>query len=67
MSCCAALCHAVQDLRVLREIAQHLIHYDAVTFLTYLESLRQSEGKGSVWLFHDATHTIFEQVGAVLG
>ena len=51
-----------QDLRILRDISQHLIHFDAVTFLTYLESLRQSEGKSSVWLFHDATHTIYEQV-----
>lgn len=26
----------------------------------YLEDLRQSEGARSVWLFHDATHALYE-------
>lgn len=49
------------DLRTLRTLAEFLLRLDAVTFLAYLESLRASEAVGSVWLFHDAAHTIFEQ------
>ncbi len=51
----------VADLRTLRTLAELLLRLDAVTFLGYLESLRASEAVGSVWLFHDAAHTIFEQ------
>ena len=51
----------VADLRTLRTLAEFLLRLDAVTFLAYLESLRASEAVGSVWLFHDAAHTIFEQ------
>ena len=52
------------DLRTLRTLAEYLLHLDAVTFLGYLESLRAAESVNSVWLFHDAAHTIFEQVSA---
>lgn len=52
----------VRDLRTLRELASYLLRYDAVTFLAFLEGLRQSEGSRSVWLFHDAAHAIFDQV-----
>ena len=52
----------VQDLRTLRGLAEYLLRFDAVTFLMYLENLRATEGVTSVWLFHDAAHTIFEQV-----
>ncbi|KAL0051045.1 hypothetical protein WJX82_001096 [Trebouxia sp. C0006] len=51
----------VQDLRTLRALAEYLLRFDAVTFLMYLENLRATEGVTSVWLFHDAAHTIFEQ------
>ncbi len=56
----------VQDLRTLRALAEYLLRFDAVTFLMYLENLRATEGVTSVWLFHDAAHTIFEQV-CILG
>ncbi|GAX84863.1 hypothetical protein CEUSTIGMA_g12284.t1 [Chlamydomonas eustigma] len=49
-----------RDLRTLRQLALHLVRHDAVTFLSYLESLRATEGRTCVWLFHDATHTLFE-------
>lgn len=52
---------AVTDLRTLRGLAQCVLRYDAVTFLRYLESLRAGESRDSLWLFADATHTIFEQ------
>lgn len=51
-----------QDLRTLRQMALYLLHYDAVTFLSFLEGLRASEGKGCLWLFHDAAHVLFEMV-----
>ena len=52
----------VNDLRTLRELATALLRYDAVTFLTLLDTLRLSEGRNSVWLFHSAAHTIFQEV-----
>lgn len=57
--------HALQvvnDLRTLRTLGEYLLCFDAVTFLAYLEALRASESVASVWLFHEAAHTIFEQV-----
>lgn len=57
-----AVMQLVQDLRTLRSLAEYLLRFDAVTFLMYLENLRATEGVNSVWLFHDAAHTIFEQV-----
>ncbi len=57
----AAPRQVVADLRTLRTLAELLLRLDGVTFLGYLESLRASEAVGSVWLFHDAAHTIFEQ------
>lgn len=52
----------VADLKTLRELAEHLLHFDAVTFLSYLETLRAGEGISSFWLFHDAAHLIFDEV-----
>lgn len=52
----------MSDLRTLRELAAALLRYDCVTFLTLLDTLRLSEGRGSVWLLHAAAHTIFEEV-----
>lgn len=52
----------MSDLRTLRELADALLRYDCVTFLTLLDTLRLSEGRGSVWLLHAAAHTIFEEV-----
>lgn len=37
-----------------------MIRYDAVTYLKYLDTLRVSEGVRSVWMFAEASHTIFE-------
>lgn len=52
----------VADLKTMRELAEHLLHFDAVTFLSYLETLRAGEGISSFWLFHDAAHLIFDEV-----
>lgn len=52
----------VADLKTLRLLAEYLLHFDAVTFLSYLETLRASEGISSFWLFHDAAHLIFDEV-----
>lgn len=53
----------VNDLKTLRGLAEQLLSFDAITFLSYLDNLRITEGVASIWLFHDAAHTIFEQVG----
>jgi hypothetical protein len=47
---------------VLRELAEGLLRYDAVTFLQLLDTLRLSEGRAAVWLLHSAAHTIFDYV-----
>lgn len=39
-----------------------LLRYDAVTFLTLLDGVRLSEGGSSIWLLHEATHVLYEQV-----
>lgn len=54
----------VSDLKTLRTLAEYLLILDPVTFLGYLENLRAAESINSIWLFHDAAHTIFEQVKA---
>ena len=56
----------MSDLRTLRELATALLRYDAVTFLTLLDTLRLSEGRNSVWLFHPAAHTIFQEASPCL-
>ena len=56
----------VTDMRTLRSLAEFLLHLDAVTFLSYLDTLRATEGTRSLWLFHTAAHTIFEQATPVL-
>ena len=58
----ACVAQIVSDLRTLRELADALLRYDAVTFLALLDTLRLSEGRNSVWLLHSAAHTIFEEV-----
>jgi DNA excision repair protein ERCC-4 len=50
----------VADLRTLRSLAAYMLRFDPVTFLSYLDNLRATEGTKSVWLFHSAAHTIFE-------
>ena len=52
----------VSDLKTLRTLAEYLLILDPVTFLGYLENLRAAESINSIWLFHDAAHSIFEQV-----
>lgn len=52
----------VNDLGVLRELAEALLRYDCVTFLQLLDTLRLSEGRAAVWLLHSAAHTIFDYV-----
>jgi DNA excision repair protein ERCC-4 len=54
----------VADLRTLRALASYLLRFDAVTFLTYLDTLRATEGVRCVWLFHSAAHTVFEAAKA---
>jgi DNA excision repair protein ERCC-4 len=48
------------DLRTLRALAAHLLRFDAVTFLAYLEALRAAEGARCAWIFHSAAHALFE-------
>ncbi|PSC75286.1 DNA repair endonuclease UVH1 [Micractinium conductrix] len=50
----------VADLRTLRSLASFMLRFDSVTFMSYLDNLRATEGTKSVWLFHSAAHTIFE-------
>ncbi|KAL4433054.1 hypothetical protein ABPG77_006481 [Micractinium sp. CCAP 211/92] len=50
----------VADLRTLRSLAAYMLRFDAVTFMSYLDNLRATEGVKSVWLFHSAAHAIFE-------
>lgn len=33
-------------------LASYMLRFDAVTFLSYLDALRATEGTKSVWLFH---------------
>lgn len=49
----------VADLKTLRSLANYMLRFDAVTFFSYLETLRSTEGANSVWLFHSGA------VGAV--
>lgn len=55
----------VNDLRTLRSLAEALLRFDSITFLIHLEKLRATESVGALWLFHDATHTIFEQASGI--
>jgi len=50
----------VYDLKTLRTIATALLKYDSVTFLKYLQVIRSSESRESLWLFTDAAAAIFE-------
>uniref|UniRef100_A0A672TTR1 DNA repair endonuclease XPF n=2 Tax=Strigops habroptila TaxID=2489341 RepID=A0A672TTR1_STRHB len=52
----------VQDLKILRTLLLYLTHYDCVTFLNLLESLKASEkafGENSGWLFLDSSTSMF--------
>lgn len=42
----------VADLRTLRTLGGFLLCFDPLTFLSYLDNLRATEGTKSVWLFH---------------
>lgn len=50
----------VYDLKTMRLIADALLQYDSVTFLKYIQSLRAGETRESMWLFTEASHSIFE-------
>jgi DNA excision repair protein ERCC-4 len=50
----------VDDMRTLRSLANYLLKFDAVTFFRYLENLRSTDGTKSAWMFHSASHIIFE-------
>lgn len=50
----------VDDMRTLRSLANYLLKFDAVTFFRYLENLRATGGTKSAWMFHSASHIIFE-------
>jgi DNA excision repair protein ERCC-4 len=50
----------VDDMRTLRSLANYLLKFDAVTFFRYLENLRATDGTKSAWMFHSASHIIFE-------
>ncbi|CAI5500528.1 unnamed protein product [Closterium sp. Naga37s-1] len=50
----------VADLRTLRKIAEHLLRYDSVTFLRFLDALKASESKAAIWIFVDPAPKIFE-------
>ena len=50
----------VDDMRTLRSLANYLLKFDAVTFFRYLENLRATDGTKSAWMFHGASHIIFE-------
>lgn len=50
----------VDDMKTLRNLANFLLKFDAVTYLKYLENLRVTDGSKSAWMFHSAAHIIFE-------
>lgn len=52
----------MRDLASVQSLSSALMGYDAITFLQHLEGLRLSEGGSSIWLYHEATHVIYEQV-----
>lgn len=51
----------MSDLRTLRDLAERLVQFDAVTFLQYLENVRAVEGGRSTWMFHSAAHIVFAE------
>jgi hypothetical protein len=53
---------AVKDLATVQGLAAQLLRYDAVTFLAQLEGVRLSQAGSSIWLYHEATHLLYEQV-----
>lgn len=50
----------VDDMKTLRNLANYLLKFDAVTYLRYLENLKVTDGSKSAWMFHSAAHVIFE-------
>lgn len=58
---------AVKDLATVQGLVGQLLRYDAVTFLTLLDGVRLSEAGSSIWLLHEATHVMYEQVGGWVG
>lgn len=53
----------MKDLATVQGLVSQLLRYDAVTFLTLLEGVKLSQVGSSIWLFHEATHIMYEQVG----
>jgi DNA excision repair protein ERCC-4 len=54
----------VYDLKTLRQLVDFSLRLDPVEFLSYLESLRASEGTRSVWLFLPQAHVLFDSAKA---
>lgn len=54
----------MRDLASVQGLAGQLMCYEPVTFLSHLEGVRLSEAGSSIWLYHEATHLIYEQVSA---
>lgn len=52
----------MRDLATVQGLVSQLLRYDAVTFLTLLEGVRLSEAGSSIWLLHEATHIMYQQV-----
>ena len=52
----------MKDLSTVQGLVAQLLRYDAVTFLTLLEGVRLSQAGSSIWLLHEATHILYEQV-----
>lgn len=40
-----------------------MLRFDAVTFMSYLDNLRATEGVKSVWLFHSGAYVLFLSKG----
>lgn len=52
----------MRDLGTVQGLVSQVLAFDAVTFLSRLEGMRLSEAGSSIWLYHEATHVIYEQV-----
>ena len=58
----ALLMQIVGDLKTLRTLAEHLLSFDPVTFLAYLDNLRITDSVNTIWMFHAAANSVFDQV-----
>lgn len=50
----------MDDLGTLQRLLEYLFNYDCVTFLSYIEMLRATEGRGCLWLLVDSASKIFQ-------